>query len=256
MSQSLTSRSITVSLVTLSQTNRKSVRSARWAMFANEPVERSSIAVTSAPRTIRCSARWLPMNPAPPVISARRGWGKAGSCPVPFPLPFALWFPLPLALPFPFPFSVPFPSKRMRTSRFTAASTVSRERGSTSGGRRSSILSGSATRCRSWRANCPAAAILGCLLPVRSASVRMTGWSTSDSSYLPLSQRSWTSSAPWASGSPRNFSWSSWITWETSLRRRRSSGRSGRPFRTPVSTRSWGPGRCPWSRETRTWTGS
>jgi hypothetical protein len=43
----------------------------RCATLRSEPVERSSIASMSSPRPIRCSARWDPMNPAPPVMRYR-----------------------------------------------------------------------------------------------------------------------------------------------------------------------------------------
>src|SRR5581483_312595 len=42
-----------------------------WATFSRSPVSRLSIATTSWPSSIRRSVRWLPINPAPPVISIR-----------------------------------------------------------------------------------------------------------------------------------------------------------------------------------------
>src|SRR5882672_1721583 len=39
-------------------------------MLVDRPVDRSSTMVTSQPRLRSCSARWLPMKPAPPVINA------------------------------------------------------------------------------------------------------------------------------------------------------------------------------------------
>src|SRR5688572_11746061 len=42
----------------------------RCEMFSMDPVDRLSMIPTSCPRCSSCSARWDPMNPAPPVISA------------------------------------------------------------------------------------------------------------------------------------------------------------------------------------------
>lgn len=40
-------------------------------MFSRRPVERLSSRMRESPRKSRASARWEPMKPAPPVISAR-----------------------------------------------------------------------------------------------------------------------------------------------------------------------------------------
>ena len=41
--------------------------------FSRLPTDKLSTTSTSSPRATRASTRWLPMNPAPPVTSTRRG---------------------------------------------------------------------------------------------------------------------------------------------------------------------------------------
>src|SRR5947207_2834933 len=62
----------------MSITWRLAPRSSASARFSRRPVERSSITVTSSPRATSASTRFEPMNPAPPVTSARMGGGMLG----------------------------------------------------------------------------------------------------------------------------------------------------------------------------------
>ena len=59
--------------------------SLRWRMLSIAPVERSSRTWTRWPLASSSSARWLPMNPAPPVIKYRNDFSYRSICPGPVP---------------------------------------------------------------------------------------------------------------------------------------------------------------------------
>src|SRR3954471_15706194 len=54
------------------RSNRKPGGSIRCSTFSGEPVRKLSRQTTSTPLSRRCSQRWEPRNPAPPVTTARR----------------------------------------------------------------------------------------------------------------------------------------------------------------------------------------
>src|SRR6266480_258626 len=67
-SASSTSSAISDRFITVSRTYLNPSRPFRCSMFSMAPVDRSSMIVTFSPLSAIDSARWDPMNPAPPVI--------------------------------------------------------------------------------------------------------------------------------------------------------------------------------------------
>src|SRR4029079_6131048 len=64
------STSSDTSTCSVMSTLRKSNLSSRmWSMFCSDPVSRLSMQITLCPCPSRCSQRWEPRNPAPPVTT-------------------------------------------------------------------------------------------------------------------------------------------------------------------------------------------